>query len=102
MQEEDWHEHLGRIIGGVITCGSMSAIAGVVWGLAVGFDLVTGAIWGGIIGVGIGVILFIRTLIGTRISGIVAAKSGMWAFGGLWISAVVIGLVVWLVRALIG
>ena len=101
MQEEDWHEHLGRIIGGVITCGSMSAIAGVVWSLAVGFGIVTGAMWGGIIGVGIGVILFIRTLIGTRISGIVAAKSGMWAFGGLWISAIAIGLVVWLIRALI-
>jgi len=102
MQKEDWHEHLGRIIGGTITCGITSAIAGVVWGLAVGFDIVIGAMWGGIIGVGIGVILFSRTLIGTRISGIAAAKSGMWAFGGLWISAVVVGLVVWLIRTLIG
>lgn len=100
MQKEDWHEHLGRIIGGTITCGGMSAMAGVVWGLAVGFNIVTGAMWGGIIGVGIGVILFIRTLIG--FSGVVAAKSGMWAFGGLWISGIAIGLVVWLVRTLVG
>ncbi len=102
MQEEDWHEHLGRIIGGIITCGSMSAIAGVVWGLAVGFGIVTGAMWGGIVGAGIGVILFIRTLIGTRISGIAAAKSGMWVFGGLWISAIAIGLAVWLIRTVAG
>ena len=102
MQNDGWQEGIGRIIGGTVACGSMSAVAGVVWGLAVGFDIVTGAMWGGIIGVGIGVILFIRTLIGTRISGIAAAKSGMWAFGGLWISAVVIGLVVWLVRTLVG
>lgn len=102
MQNEDWHEHLGRIIGGTITCGSMSAIVGVVWGLALGFGIVTGAMWGGIIGVGIGIILFIRTLIGTRISGIAAAKSGMWAFGGLSISALVIGLVVWLICTLVG
>jgi len=95
MQKEDWHEHLGRIIGGTITCGSMSAIAGVVWGLALGFDIATGAMWGGIIGGGI---VFILSLGISRY----ATGGMMMMFGPPVVIAVVIGLVVWLIRTLIG
>ena len=73
----------------------MSAIAGVVWGLAAGFDIVTGAMWGGITGGGI---VFILSLGISR-----HATRGMGLmFGGLWGIAVVIGLVVWLIRILVG
>ena len=95
MQKEHWPEYWGRIIGATVTFGILSAIAGVVWGLALGFDIATGAMWGGIIGGGI---VFILALGISRY-----ATSGMgMMFGGFWAIAVVIGLVVWLIRTLIG
>ena len=95
MQKEDWPEYWGRIIGATVTFGILSAIAGVVWGLALGFDIATGAMWGGIIGGGI---VFILAL---GISRYATGGMGMM-FGGFWLIAVVIGLVVWLIRTLIG
>jgi len=95
MQKEGWPEYWGRIIGATVSLGILSAIAGLVWGLAVGFDKVTGAMWGGIIGAGITFILSLG--IGSK------ATTGMiMMFGGVGAIAVVIGLIVWLVRALIG
>lgn len=96
MEKEGWPEYWGRIIGGTITFGILSAIAGVVWSLALGFDIVSGAMWGGIIGGGI---VFVLSLGGPSRK----AAGGMGLmFGGFWLIAVVIGLVVWLVRTLMG
>ncbi|MFC1957842.1 hypothetical protein ACFLX0_03405, partial [Chloroflexota bacterium] len=84
-----------RIIGVTVTFGILSAIAGLVWGLAIGFDIAKGAMWGTIIGGGI---VFILSLGISRY-----ATSGMgMMFGGFWGIAVVIGLLVWLIRTLIG
>ena len=97
MQKEDWHEYLGRVIGGTVTLGVGLAIGGLVWGLAVGFGMVTGAKWGGIIGSSIGFILSL--LLGRR-------KYAAGGIGMMFINsclvATVIGLVVWLVRTLVG
>ena len=95
MKREDWPEYWGRIIGVTVTFGILSAIAGLVWGLAIGFDIAKGAMWGAIIGGGI---VFILSL---RISRYATSGMGMM-FGGFWGIAVVIGLLVWLIRTLIG
>jgi len=95
MQGEGWQERLGRVIGGTFTFGIMGALAGLVWSLALGFSMSTGALGGGIVGAGI---VFILTL---GLSSY-AAKGMAAMFGGLWGGVLVIGLVVWLVRSLIG
>ena len=95
MKREDWPEYWGRIIGATVSLGILSAIAGVVWGLAVGFDIVTGAMWGGIIGGGI---VFILSLGISRY----ATRGMMMMFAPFWLIAIVIGLVVWLIRTLTG
>ena len=95
MQGEGWQERLGRIIGGVFTFGIMGALAGLVWSLALGFSISSGALWGGAVGAGI---VFILTLGLSRY----AAKGMAFMFGGLWGGVLVIGLVVWLVRTLVG
>lgn len=74
---------------------TLSAIAGLVWGLAISFDIGTGAFWGGTIGGGI---VFILSLGISRY----ATVGMMMLFGGLGIIALVIGLIVRLVRTLIG
>lgn len=100
MHKEDWPEYWGRVISVTVIFGILSAIAGVVWGLAVGFDIGTGAFWGGIIG---GSIVLIMTLGITAPGHGEPARQGMiMMFGGFWAIAVVIGLVVWLIRTLIG
>jgi len=95
MQKEGWPEYWGRIISTTVILGILSAIAGVVWGLAVGFDIGKGAFWGGIIGGGIVLILSL---------GISRYATGgmMMMFGGFGVIAIAIGLVVWLIRALLG
>ena len=95
MQKKDWPEYWGRIIGATVSLGALSALAGLVWGLAIGFDKVTGTMWGGIIGAGI---IFILSLgIGKK-----ATTGMMLMFGGVGAIVVVIGLIVWLVRTLTG
>lgn len=95
MQKGGWPEYWGRIIGATVIFGILLAIAGVVWGLAVGFDIGTGAFWGGIIG---GSIAFILSLGISR-----KATAGMvMMWGPFWLIAIVIGLVVWLIRTLLG
>ena len=95
MQKEGWPEYWGRIIGATVSLGLLSALAGLVWGLALGFGVTTGAMWGGIIGTGI---TFIVSLgIGRK-----ATTGMMMMFGGVGAIAVVIGLIVWLVRTLVG
>ena len=93
MQREGWPEYWGRIIGATVTLGVLSAIAGVVWGLALGHDIGSSAMWGGIIGGGI---VFVMTL-GIRRHAIFGM--GLM-FIGFWSITVVIGLIVWLVRTL--
>ncbi len=95
MRGEDWHERLGRIIGGIVTFGIMGALAGLVWSLALGFSISSGALWGGVVGAGI---VFILAL---GLSSY-ATRGMAYMFGGLWGGVVVIGLVVWLIRTLIG
>jgi hypothetical protein len=95
LQKEGRPEYWGRIIGATVSLGILSALAGLVWGLAVGFDKVTGAMWGGIIGAGITFILSLG--IGSK-----ATTGMMMMFGGVGAIAVVIGLIVWLVRTLVG
>jgi len=95
LNKEGWPERVGMIIGPTVTFGIMCAIAGLVWCLAFGFDIATGALWGGIAGAAI---VFILTLGLSR-----EAITGMGLmFGGVWSIAVVIGLIVWLIRALVG
>lgn len=96
MQKEGWPEYWGRLIGATVTSGILSAIAGVVWGLAVGFNIVTGAMWGGIIGGGVAFILSLGGPSRRAIAGM-----GMM-FITSWGIVVAIGLVVWLIRTLIG
>jgi hypothetical protein len=95
MQREDWPEYWGRIIGATVSLGILSALAGLVWSLAVGFSKVAGAMWGGIIGAGITFVLSLG--IGKR-----ATTGMMMMFGGVGAIAIVIGLIVWLVRTLVG
>jgi hypothetical protein len=86
-------EYWGRIIGVAVTFGILSAVAGLVWGLAVGFNVGTGALWGALIG---GAIVFVLSLGLTK-----NATSGMtMMFGGFWVIAVAVGLIVWLIRTL--
>ena len=94
MQGEDWHERLGRIIGGTVTFGIMGALAGLVWSLALGFNIGSGALWGGVVGAGI---VFILTL---GLSSY-ATRGMTYIFGGLWGGVVVIGLIVWLILTLV-
>jgi hypothetical protein len=95
MQKKERPEYWAGITAYTVLFGILSAIAGVVWGLAVGFDVGTGAFWGGIIGGGI---VFILSLGMSRYASV---GMGMM-FGGLGITAIVIGLVVWLIRTLVG
>lgn len=95
MQKGEWPEYWGRIIGTTVMLGTLSAVVGLVWGLAMGFDIGTGAFWGGIIGGGI---VFILSLGISRY----ATGGMMMMFGGVGVIALVIGLIVWLIRTLIG
>jgi len=95
MQKEAWPEYWGCIIGATVMLGTLSAVVGLVWGLAIGFDIGTGAFWGGIVGGGIVLILSL---------GISRYATGgmMMMFGGFGVIAIAIGLVVWLIRTLLG
>jgi len=95
VQKEGWPEYWGRVIGAVVMLGTLSAVVGLVWGLALGFDIGTGAFWGGIIGGGI---VFILSLGISRY----ATGGMMMMFDGLGVIVIVIGLVVWLIRTLLG
>ncbi len=95
QDKEGWPERVGMIIGPTVIFGIMCAIAGLIWCLALGFNIGTGALWGGIVGAAI---VFILTLGLSR----KAIKGMGLIFGGMWGIAVVIGLIVWLIRALVG
>jgi len=97
MQGEGWPERVGMIVGPTVTFGIMSAVAGIVWGLAVGSSMSIGAKWGGILGASIVFILAIALASKRK-----AIKGMGLMFGGIWGIAVVIGLVVWLIRSLVG
>jgi len=88
-------ERIGRLIWGTVTFGLMGALAGFVWALALGFDLSRGALLGGVISA---TIVFVLLL---GLSSL-AAKGMALMFGGAWGAIVVIGLLVWLVRSIIG
>ena len=96
MQGEDWHEYLGRIIGAVFTLGILLSIVGIVWSLAIGFGVVAGLMWGGIVGGGIGLVLSL--IFGRRRFAIGGMAMMM---GNLCIILVVVGLLVWLVRTIV-
>lgn len=97
MQKEDWR---GVIVATVIL-GCQSAVAGLVWGLAIGFDIVTGAMWGGIIGSGIVFMLSLRLSKFYSYSGRQVVRIGAMGVGRVLVIVIVIGLVVWLIRTLI-
>ena len=88
-------ERLGRVIGGTVTFGAMGSLAGIVWSKALDFSLRSGAIWGG---VAAGALVLLLTLgLSKRAAG---GMAGM--LGGIWGGIVGVGLVVWLIRTVVG
>jgi hypothetical protein len=92
---------LGHLIGATLTYGALSAIMGGIWGSALGFGAVAGAKWVGIGGAGIAFVLWLGFLpLNYRARKSIASGMGV-TLGGLWLIVCIIGLAIWLIRALI-
>ena len=120
MQGEAWSDYLRYVVITTVLLAIESAVAGVVWGLALGFYIGTGAMWGAIIGGGIALISSLWTLrrralalskINTRKATLLEIMNlsvrrrfrGLWAgLGRPLVIVIVVGLIVCLVRTLVG